>query len=387
MAKVLKLLQILEKHRFEELDEENPVGGHGAGVCFRNSAGKLMMYKVGKTNSSPAKDLSLKNEVSKTSSRIVLGHVRHASSDFMDTIEYPESTQPYKINCLGLSQIVCAHNGKVRNYAAIRSGLSKEHYFQSDKVKLVDSEVIPHLFEENLKKYGGETEASKRTLESLEGNNAVILLSSNEEKRVLHILHKGRNRGMHVWRNDKQEIILCSREKPLQQVFGRFLKNGGFEKVLSIEWREKKEIQQSYKIATQTFDTEEKLREVTIQTQITWAVLLFTFLVGLVELLPELKIYNDFLWLSVALCVVYLTLAAGLSYGIIRFSIATLFVLEWRRLLPKEVRDKVVYLAPLYERILFDKNQNLRRWIIYLCSLLSFIFWCIILVGKMLVST
>lgn len=135
-----------------------------------------------------------------------------------------------------------------------------------------------------------------------------------------------------------------------------------------------------------TKDMEEKLREVTIQTQVTWAVLLLTFLVGLVELLPELKIYYEVLWLSAGLCIVYMVLAVGLSYSIIRFSIATLFVLEWRKMLPKEARDRVVYLSPFYERVLFDKKQNLRKWIIYLGALLSFVFWCILLVGKMLVS-
>jgi hypothetical protein len=131
---------------------------------------------------------------------------------------------------------------------------------------------------------------------------------------------------------------------------------------------------------------EEKLRDVTIQTQVTWAVLLLTFLVGLIELLPELKIYNTLLWFSTTLCILYVVLALGLSYSIVRFSIATLFVLEWRKLLPSEACEKVVLLLPVYERILFDEKQNLRRWIIYIGSVSSFVFWCIIMVGKLLAS-
>lgn len=116
---------------------------------------------------------------------------------------------------------------------------------------------------------------------------------------------------------------------------------------------------------------EEQLREVTVQTQVTWAVLPLTFFLGLVELLPEVRIYYNLLWSSAALRIVYLILAAGLSYSIIRFSIATLFVLQWRRLLPKDVGDKVVSLSPFYEKVLFNKNQTIRKWFVYLCSLLS----------------
>jgi len=54
--KVLKLLRILEEDR--QSGETSPVGCHGAGVCFLNDFGKFVVYKVGKTNSSPAEDLS-----------------------------------------------------------------------------------------------------------------------------------------------------------------------------------------------------------------------------------------------------------------------------------------------------------------------------------------
>ena len=111
-----------------------------------------------------------------------------------------------------------------------------------------------------------------------------------------------------------------------------------------------------------------------------------TFFIGIVELLPELKLYSDALWFTAALGMVYLILAAGLSYSIVRFSVATLFVLEWRELLPKKVREKVVYLSQLYERLLFDEKKKLRKWIVYLGSLISFIFWCVILLGKILTA-
>lgn len=246
MQSVLELLKILEKDQLK--GEKTPVGGHGAGVCFLDDFGKFVVYKIGKTNSSPAEDLSSIRDVVQVKSRIILAHVRHASPEFMDTIKYAEATQPYNVNCLGLSEVVSAHNGKVRNYEEIRKNLSPHHSFESEVVKLVDSEVIPHLFEENLKMCCDEFEARERTLEFLKGNNAVVLLSSIGENRFLHILHKGHSRGMHLWKNGKGEVILCSRSEPLQQVFGGFLQEGNFKKTLSIRWQVDEEVQQTHEI-------------------------------------------------------------------------------------------------------------------------------------------
>ena len=111
------------------------------------------------------------------------------------------------------------------------------------------SPVIPHLFEEKLRKYHDEIEARKKTLENIEGNNAIAILSATKNDRVfLHILHKGQSRGMHIWKNDHGEIIFCSRPKPLQQIFRTFLKKNNFKKILSISYQEPKETQQTYRI-------------------------------------------------------------------------------------------------------------------------------------------
>lgn len=251
LDKVLKLLCILETHHYKK---ENDVGGHGAGVSFLDETGKMIVYKVGKTNDSPSKDLSKIREVTQAKSKIVLGHVRRASDEFEKTVEYGEATQPYRVECPNTSEIVSAHNGKVRNFEEIREGLSKEHCFQSEEAarlansKIVDSEVIPHLFEENLKLRDDEIEARKDVFKQLEGSNTVVLLSSTKNKKLLHILHKGQTRGIHVWKNDKGEIILCSREEPLLQVFGDLIEEGDFEKVLSIKWKESREEQRTYEL-------------------------------------------------------------------------------------------------------------------------------------------
>jgi len=248
MQKVLKLLRILETHQYKS--ERHPVGGHGAGVCFLNDSGELTVYKIGKEGKiSPVIALSKIEEVATAKSTIVLGHVRRASKNFMDTIKYAQAAQPYKVKCLGISEIVSVHNGYVRNYMDIRRKLPKEHSFQSEAIKLIDSEVIPHLFEEKLRKYHDEIEARKKTLENIEGNNAIAILSATRNDRVfLHILHKGQSRGMHIWKNDHGEVIFCSRPKPLQQIFRTFLKKNNFKKILSISYQEPKETQQTYRI-------------------------------------------------------------------------------------------------------------------------------------------
>ena len=249
MQKVLKLLKILEAHQYD--DEKRPVGGHGAGVCLANGSEGMVVYKGGKKNSSPVKDLSLIRSMPDVRSRIVLGHVRYASPFLMDTIEYDEETQPYKAECLGFSEVISAHNGKVENYEHIRRNLSKEHSFESEAVKLNDSEVIPHLFEENLMMGFDEVEARKKTFETIQGDNTVVLMTHLERRRLLHILHKGKTRGMHVWKDGKGEIILCSREGPLLQVFGNLLSEKGFEKVLAIGWQVDSEAQRTYAVISQ----------------------------------------------------------------------------------------------------------------------------------------
>lgn len=246
MQKVLKLLEILEAHQYK--DEKRPVGGHGAGVCFANGSEGMIVYKVGKKNSSPVEGLSLIRSMQGIRSRIVLGHVRYASPYLMDTIEYDEETQPYKADCSGISEIISAHNGKVENYEHIRKNLSKEHFFESEAVKLNDSEVIPHLFEESLMMGFDEIEARKKAFQTIRGDNTVVLITQLERRRLLHILHRGKTRGMHVWKNGKGEIILCSREEPLLQMFGDFLREKGFEKVLAIGWQVDNKAQRTYDV-------------------------------------------------------------------------------------------------------------------------------------------
>lgn len=244
IEKVVKLLEFLESHQYE--GEKNPIGRHGAGICFLDEHGNMVIHKT----DSLARHLLVAEWGAKIRSRIILGHVRRASEDFLHTVGYPEATQPYKVNCFGFSEIISTHNGKVENYMEIRQSLSNRHYFQSeDGVGLVDSEVIPHLFEERLGICSDEVKAAKYTIDTLRGGNTVVIISEKKGIRTLHVLHKGKTRGMYVWKNKKKEIILCSRKEPVQHVLKETLKENNFEIVLSINWNEDKKAHHSFELS------------------------------------------------------------------------------------------------------------------------------------------
>lgn len=243
---VVRVLQLLEKHRY--LHESSSVGGHGAGIAFANISGKIIVRKVGKIGASPAVNLAKFKEIAFQQARIIIAHVRRASLGLEKTVEWKECTQPYEVNCFHIQEIVSAHNGKVRNYLAIRNALSENHRFESECVHLVDSEVIPHLFEEEFRRGNNEIEARNRTFTRLKGNNTAVLLTWFENKGNIHVLHKGRTRGLSVWTNHYGETVICSREEPIKEVLGDTLRKRNFNKVISVKWQERKEVQETFKI-------------------------------------------------------------------------------------------------------------------------------------------
>jgi len=99
VTQAIQVLSILETE--QEPSEPTPVGGHGEGIAYLKQKREFTLVKVGKTTKrSPAHDLKqqLPNPAT-IQSRIILGHVRRASPEFIDTIQYAECTQPYKPCC------------------------------------------------------------------------------------------------------------------------------------------------------------------------------------------------------------------------------------------------------------------------------------------------
>jgi glucosamine 6-phosphate synthetase-like amidotransferase/phosphosugar isomerase protein len=233
---VFKLLEKLEVHQYPE--ELKPVGGYGAGVAILLNDGSVLFEKVGKINNSPVRQLAKIVNAKVNDASVLIGHVRMPSPEFMESAKFKETAQPYVVELDPNLTIVSVHNGKVENYKELREKLGKEHVFESEKVELIDSEVIPHYFEELLNEIDDIDEALYTLFCALKGSNAIAMLQIDEENTFLHLIHKGKTRGLTVWTNERNEVIFCSRKEPLIEEFNNTLVRGKFKEKVSIAWRE-----------------------------------------------------------------------------------------------------------------------------------------------------
>jgi glucosamine--fructose-6-phosphate aminotransferase (isomerizing) len=86
------------------------------------------------------------------------------------------------VDCTG--QIVAVHNGIIENYTELKTELENQnHKF----VSKTDTEVIPHLIEETLKKNPtlSLTEAVVETVKRLNGSYALAFISSKEPDKII----------------------------------------------------------------------------------------------------------------------------------------------------------------------------------------------------------
>jgi glutamine phosphoribosylpyrophosphate amidotransferase len=167
----------------------------------------------------------------------------------MKTAEHKETAQPYVVEREPNLTVASVHNGKIENYNEIRKTLGSAHIFESEKFELVDSEVIPHFFEEILSEKEDITEALYSFFGVLQGSGAIAMLQLSEEDSYLHLLHKGKTRGLTVWANDKKEVIFCTRKEVLTKELGNLLSRGGFKEKASIGYREEAGLILSYRLS------------------------------------------------------------------------------------------------------------------------------------------
>lgn len=242
ISKVFKILEKLEAHQYP--DEAKPVGGFGAGVAVLGNDGNIILEKIGKVSGSPSSHLS--KIVSVDEAAILVGHVRMPSPHFMKTARFMETAQPYIAKCYGEFTIASVHNGNITNYEEIREKLGRTHVFESERVELIDSEVVPHLFEELLTKKRDVEEALYALLCALQGSSAIALLQVGKRKTFLHFVHKGRTRGLTIWINEHGELVFCSRKEPLIEEFNNVLNEGEFKEKISIAHGEDVGLKLSY---------------------------------------------------------------------------------------------------------------------------------------------
>ena len=105
---------------------------------------------------------------------VAIGHTRWATHGKVnDTNAHPQNAE--------FSAVV--HNGIIENYAEIRAELEKNgHSFTSQ----TDTEIIVHLFEENLKGADCALEAFKATIDRLVGSYALLLITKNEKDKIFY---------------------------------------------------------------------------------------------------------------------------------------------------------------------------------------------------------
>jgi glucosamine 6-phosphate synthetase-like amidotransferase/phosphosugar isomerase protein len=243
IGKVFPVLQKLEVHQYP--NEPRPVGGYGAGIAYLNTKGILVLEKVGAVAGSPAKHLS--EIVQADQASVLIGHVRMPSPEFMESAKFRETAQPFQARCSSDLIVVSVDNGKVENYEAIRQSLGKSHRLESESIQLIDSEVIPHFFEDLLGKRRGMNDNAVNGLSSgLEGSVAVCLLQVERGKTFLHLVHKGKTRGLTVWTNEHEEVVFCSRKEPLTDEFRTVIDQRGFREAVSIPYRKDEKLQMSF---------------------------------------------------------------------------------------------------------------------------------------------
>lgn len=232
LAGVFRVLKEMEFHKYPQ--EKTTLGGYGAGLAVLLSDGSVFSKKVGKVSDSPVAKLEELVKPNLRRGSVLLTHVRMPSPEFMGTVKYKEAAQPYVVEFEPNLTIVSVHNGKMTNYKEIRAELGKEHVFESEKYELIDSEVIPHYFEEILNEKEEGQDALNSFFDSLQGPNALSMLQIDEENTFLHFIHKGKTRGLTIWTNPQGEVVFSSRKEPVMKEYAKMLAKGDFTEKISI---------------------------------------------------------------------------------------------------------------------------------------------------------
>src|SRR4030066_1641021 len=208
MFKVFSVLQKLEISKYA--GEKQAVGGYGAGIAVLLDDSGIFSEKIGKAEGSPACQLADIVKAKVSEARVLVGHVRFPGAEFLGTVKFKEAAQPFVENFEPELTIVSAHNGRVENYMELKEKV-KGHVFESEKVRLIDSEVIPHYFGALLNETDDAVQAAHKLLDSLKGKTvgSIALLQLDSENQILHLLHKGWSRGLTIWGKDKGGVIFA----------------------------------------------------------------------------------------------------------------------------------------------------------------------------------
>jgi len=128
--------------------------------------------------------------------------------------------------------------------------------------------------------------------------------------------------------------------------------------------------------------------------ELSWAVLILTCFVGLIELLPEVRYYGSSatgMGLTFLLALIALTLVAGCIFSFDRFVRLTNVegILEGK--LSKTMRDTLYSTMGPFHKIVYEMDEDndhayLKRWVVPLVSLIFATVWIAIILLKIYLS-
>jgi glucosamine--fructose-6-phosphate aminotransferase (isomerizing) len=144
-------------------------GYDSVGVALLDGNSLIVKKDVGKVDEIHSKLNFLEPPVN-----LALGHSRWATHG-----EVTQANAHPHLDCSG--SIAVVHNGIIENYQELKRWLIKKgHTFRSE----TDTEVVPHLVEEEMKKEKDFVEAAKLAVKKLKGSYALLLVHKGEKKIV-----------------------------------------------------------------------------------------------------------------------------------------------------------------------------------------------------------
>lgn len=145
-------------------------GYDSAGLAYIKNGSILVKKDAGKIDEIDSR-LNLKD----VPSYISIGHTRWATHGAPSTI----NAHPH-LDCRG--SIAVVHNGVIENFQVLKEELEgKGHAF----VSRTDTEVIPHLIEEGIKKGLNLVDATVAAIKKLSGSFALAIISSLEPDKIV----------------------------------------------------------------------------------------------------------------------------------------------------------------------------------------------------------
>ncbi|AFK21427.1 glutamine--fructose-6-phosphate transaminase (isomerizing) (plasmid) [Haloferax mediterranei ATCC 33500] len=141
-------------------------GYDSAGVAVKNPAGISLTKRVGEVS-----ELVAAVEQNPISGDYGIGHTRWAThGGVTDDNAHPHTDEA--------ERIAVVHNGIISNFQSLRSELeARGHTFSSE----TDTEVVPHLIEENLRDGATPEEAFRAAVGSLSGSYALAAIIEDEQ--------------------------------------------------------------------------------------------------------------------------------------------------------------------------------------------------------------